>query len=188
MKKAKESETGMKLSILVVLAVLVSLPAHAQDQSSCKAYFQVLRADSKAPGLRAGMDSAQKKWWDNEGQKKYPGLCLNGAVMSPDKPRYLVIWSKSKSIAPTSPAPTDVYGQTTAALQATAPTTKIYTRRWNLASITIVNLYNDGTLLLPPVYFETEDLGFPLRLKSAKILEASVKYLWQERVFLTKPD
>jgi hypothetical protein len=61
-------------------------------------------------------------------------------------------------------------------------------RRWNLASITLVNLYYDGTLLLPPVYFETEDPGFPLRLNSTKILEAAVKYLWQERVFLTKPD
>jgi hypothetical protein len=182
----------VKISILVAfataLALFVSIPALAQDQSSCKAYFQVLRADSKTPGLRTGVDSGQKKWWDDEGQKKYFGLCLNGAVMSPDKPRYLVIWSRSKSIAPTSPALTDVYGQTTAALQATAPATKIYTHRWNLASVTILNLYYDGTLLLPPVYFETEDLGFPLRPNSTKILEAAVKYLWQERVFLTKPD
>jgi hypothetical protein len=187
MKRVK-SEASVRLPILVVLAMLVSIPALAQDQSSCKAYFQVLQADSKAPGLRSGMDSGQKKWWDKEGQKDYAGLCLNGAMMSPDKPRYLVIWSRSKSIAPTAPAPTDVYGQTTAALQATAPNTPIYTRRWSLASVTVVNVYYDGSLLLPPVYFETEDLGFPFRPDSIKVLKSAVKYLWQERVFLTKPD
>lgn len=26
-------------------------------------------------GGDAGLDSAQKKWWEEKGQKKYPGLC-----------------------------------------------------------------------------------------------------------------
>ena len=74
----------MKISVLVVvvLATLVSFPALAQDQASCKAYFQVLQADAGMPGLHTGLNSAQKKWWDSNGQKKYPGLCLSGAIRS----------------------------------------------------------------------------------------------------------
>jgi hypothetical protein len=190
----------MKLSVLivVVLAMLGSFPALAQDQASCKAYFQVLEADKGMPGLRTGMDAAQKKWWDSNGQKKYPGLCLSGAIASGDKPRYLVIWSKSTSIGQTSPAPSEVYGQTATALQATAPTTRIYQPRWDLASVTIVNVLNDGSLLLPPVYFEADDRAIgafagagpinSLHPGSMKVLKAALDYLFQERVFLSNPD
>ena len=88
----------MKHAVIIVLAMLAPLAAFAQDESSCKAYFQVLRAEAGTPGLRVGMDSGQKRWWENKGRKKYPGLCLSGSVTSFDKPRYLVIWSNSKSI------------------------------------------------------------------------------------------
>jgi len=190
----------MKMSVLVVvvLATLVSFPALAQDQASCKAYFQVLQADAGTPGLRTGLDLAQKKWWDSNGKKKYPGLCLSGAITSGDKPRYLVIWSKSTSIGQTSPAPTEVFGQTVAALQATAPMTRIYQRRWHLASVTIVNVLTDGSLLLPPVYFEADDrfIGAfsgagPFNAwhpGSTKVLKAALDYLFQERVFLSNPN
>ncbi len=111
----------MKSFVLVALAMLVSVPALAQDQASCKAFFQVLQANAGTPGLRTGLDRAQKKWWESSGQKKFPGLCLNGSVMSGDKPRYLVIWSKSKSIGQASVPPNEVYGQMASALQATRP-------------------------------------------------------------------
>jgi hypothetical protein len=188
----------MKSSIFVVLAMLVSFPALAQDQASCKAYFQVLQADAGMPGLRTGLDSAQKKWWDSNGQKKYPGLCLNGAVMSADKPRYLVIWSKSKTIGQTSPPPGEVYGQTASALQATAPTIRIYQPRWDLASVTVINVLNDGSLLLPPVYFEADDrlMGAftgagpinSVHPGSRKVLKAALDYVYKERAFLSNPN
>ena len=63
----------------------------------------------------------RKNGGTSNGQKKYPGLCLNGSVMSGDKPRYLVIWSKSNSIGQASLASNEVFGQTASALQATAP-------------------------------------------------------------------
>jgi len=189
---------SMRTSILVVLAMLGSLPALAQDQASCKAHFQVLRADAGMPGLRTGLDSAQKKWWESHGQKKYPGLCLSGAITSGDKPRYLVIWSKSKSIGQTSPPPSDMYGQTASALQATTPATRIYQPRWDLASVTIINVLNDGSLLLPPVYFEADDRAIgaltgagtinSLHPGSRKVLKAALDYLFQERVFLSNPN
>jgi hypothetical protein len=189
---------SMRTSILVVLAMLGSLPALAQDQASCKAYFQVLRAEEGMPGLRTGLDSAQKKWWESRGQKQYPGLCLNGAVTSGDKPRYLVIWSKSKAIGQTSPPPAEVYGQTAMALQATAPMTRIYQPRWDLASVTVINVLNDGSLLLPPVYFEADNRAIgaftgagpinSLNPGSRKVLKAALDYLFQERVFLSKPN
>ena len=188
----------MKISVLVVLVMLGSLPALAQDQASCKAYFQVLQADAGMPGLRTGLDSAQKKWWEKNGQKKYPGLCLNGAVMSGDKPRYLVIWSKSKTIGQTSPPPAEVYGQTAMALQATAPMTRIYQSRWDLASVTVINVLNDGSLLLPAVYFEADDrlIGAftgagpinSVHPGSMKVLKAALDYLYKERVFLSNPN
>lgn len=187
----------MKLSIFVAVAALAALPALAQDQTACKGYFQVLRADKDMPGLVSGLDAAQKKWW-NSHQKKYPGLCLNGAVTSGDKPRYLVIWSKSVTVGQTSQGPADVYGQMATALAATAPTTKIYQKRWDLASITVINVEGDGSLLLPPVYFEADDRWTgaltgagpinSLHPGSAKVLKAAVNYLYKERAFLVNPD
>lgn len=179
----------MKTFALAALVMLGAIPALAQNQASCKAYFQVLRADAGTPGLRAGLDPGQKRWWESKGQKKYPGLCLDGSVMSADKPRFLVIWSKSKSVGQASVPSNEVYGQTSSALQAlppTAPSTRIYQPRWDQASVTIVNVLYDGSLMLPPVYFETDQHVWVLFPNSHKVLEAAVKYLSQERVFLTK--
>jgi len=178
----------MKHFVLVALAMLGSIPALAQDRPSCKAFFQVLRADAGTPGLRTGLDPAQKKWWESKGQNKYPALCLNGSVTSGGKPRYLVIWSKSKSIGQASLAPNEVYGQTASALQATAPTVRIYQPRWDLASVTIVNVLADGKLMLPPIYFEADQHVWVLRPDSPKVLDAALKYLSQERAFLSEPN
>lgn len=187
----------MKVLLLLAVAALTSLPALAQDQASCKGYFQVLRADKGMPGLVSGLDAAQKKWWDSH-QKKYPGLCLSGVATSGDKPRFLVIWSKSLTVGPTSPGPADVYGQMAPTLAGTAPTTKIYQKRWDLAAVTVINVQGDGSLLLPPVYFEADDRwtgaltgAGPINSfhpGSAKVLQAAVDYLYQERAFLAHPD
>jgi hypothetical protein len=183
-----ESEALMKFFALVALTVLGSIPAMAQDQASCKAYFQVLRAVAGTPGLAAGLDSSQKTWWENTGKKKYPGLCLDGSLMAADKPRYLVIWSKSKTMGQSSLPPNEVYGQTPNALQSTAVTTKIYQSRWDQASVTVVNVQYDGSLMMPPVYFETDSHVWILAPSSRKVLEGALQYLSQERVFLIKPD
>jgi hypothetical protein len=184
----------MKLFVIVALAMLGAIPVFAQDQASCKAFFQVLRADAGTPGLRAGLDPRQKNWWDGNGQKKYPGLCLSGSVTSGDKPRYLVIWSNSNSIGEASLAPNEVFGVTASALRTTAPSARIYQPRWDKSSVTIVNVLYDGTLLLPPVYFQTDD-GGPLDLPyvfrlhdSLRVLDAALKYLSQERVFLATKE
>jgi hypothetical protein len=176
----------MKIFVLVALAMLGSIPASAQDQASCNAFFQVLRAEAGTPGLRTGLDPAQKRWWEGKGQKKYPGLCLTVSVTSGDKPRYLVIWSKSKSIGQATLPPNEVFGQTAATLQATAPPARIYQPRWDQASVTVVNVLYDGNLMLPPVYFETDQRVWVLWPNSRKVLEAAVKYLWQDRAFLPK--
>jgi hypothetical protein len=181
-------EIAVKLFVLFALAMLGPIPALAQDHASCKAFFQVLRADAGTPGLRVGLDPRQKRWWESEGQKKYPGLCLDGSVTSGAKPRYLVIWSKSKSIGQASPPPNEVYGQTASALQTTAPAARIYQPRWDLASVTIVNVLYDGSLLLPPVYFEADQHSWVLLPDSPKVLEGALQYLFQERVFLTNPN
>jgi hypothetical protein len=186
--KQRESEVAMKYFALLALTVLGSIPAMAQDQASCKAYFQVMQAVAGTPGLPAGLDSSQKTWWENTGKKKYPGMCLDGSVMAADKPRFLVIWSKSKTMGQSSLPANEVYGQTPSALQNTAVTTKIYQPRWDQASITVVNVQYDGSLMLPPVYFGTDDRVWILAPSSRKVLEGVLQYLWQERVFLTKPD
>ncbi len=174
----------MKVFVFVAAALLWSFPTLAQDQPSCKAFFQVLRADAGTPGLRAGLDSSQKRWWENTGKKKYAGLCLNGSEMSADKPRFLVIWSKSTSIGQSSVPPNEIFGQTSSALQTTAPTARIYRPRWDKASVTVVNVLYDGSLMLPPVYFETAHYFWFVVPDSRKVLEDGVKYLSQERVFL----
>jgi hypothetical protein len=178
----------MKFFAVFALVTLGAIPALAQDQASCKAFFQVLRAEPGTPGLRAGLDSAQKSWWDNDGKKKYPGLCLDGSITATDKPRYLVIWSKSKMMGQSSLPAYEVYGQTPAALQATAVTTRIYQPRWDQASVTVVNVQSDGSSMMPPVYFETDDHVWILAPSSRKVLEGALRYLSQERVFLSKPD
>jgi hypothetical protein len=187
----------MSLPLLVALVALTSLPALAQDQATCKGYFQVLRAGKDMPGLVSGLDAAQKKWWGSH-QKKYPGLCLSGSVATGDKPRYLVIWSKSLTVGQTSQGPSDIYGQMAATLAATTPTTKIYQKRWDLAAVTVINVEADGGMLLPPVHFEADDRwtgaltgAGPIHSfhpGSAKVLQAAVDYLYQERVFLAHPD
>jgi len=189
-------KSPMRFSLLL-FAALGALPALAQDQASCKGYFQVLRAGK---GLTSGLDTAQKKWWDKH-QRKYAGLCLNGAVTFGDKPRYLVIWSNSNTSGQRPPDPADVYGQKAPALMLTAPTaasTKIYQKRWDLASVTIINVEGDASMLLPPIYFEADDRWTgaltgagplnSLHPGSAKVLKAAVDYLYRERIFLPKPD
>ena len=170
--------------------MLASIPAVAQDQTSCKAYFQVLWTEAGTPGLHVGMDSGQKRWWEDTGRKKYSGLCLNGAVTSADKPRYLVIWSKTRSFgvftvnstgSQPSVAPNEIYGEKPSAVQGTAPTEYIYKPRWKIASVTILNIAYDGSLELPPVYLAPGNLKLGvLWSDGAKVLEAAVKYLSQE--------
>jgi hypothetical protein len=164
----------MKLTVLIALAMLALPPAFAQDQSSCKAFFQVVRSESQSSGLRTGMGSGQIKWWQSEGQKKYPGLCLDGSVTSGDKPRYLVILSKSKSFSQASTTPNEIYGQTGSELQASAPKEWIYQPRWNTATVTVLYVLYDGKADVPPVHISTG---------RGKALQAALKFLWQEPVF-----
>jgi len=172
-----------RFSAVALLAVVAAVPAFGQDQSSCKAYFQVVRATADSPGLRAGMDGGDKSWWDSEGQKKYPGLCLDGSVTSGDKPRYLLIWSKAKSIGQSSVSPSEIYGQSASAVEATAPKEWIYQPRWNVTSITVAYVLYDGTIEVPPVHFVAFDkigLFFPDRRNA---LKEAIRFLSQEPPF-----
>lgn len=178
----QEGEAAMKFTAVVAAAILASIPAFGQD-TSCKAFFQVVHARAGSPGLVTGMDASEKKWWESEGEKKYPGLCLNGSVSSGDKPRYLLIWSKSKSIGQASVAPNEVFGQTTTALEATAPREWIYQPRWNVASVTIAYVLYDGRLDIPPVHFAAGDRSAWVFPNDRKALEAAVKFLAQEPPF-----
>jgi hypothetical protein len=178
----------MKMFAAVAVAMLSSIPTFAQNHASCKAFFQVLQADAGMPGLHTGLNRKQKSWWDNKGQRRYPDLCLDGSIMSGDKPRFLVIWSNSKSIGEGSLAPNEVYGQTANALRATAPTVKIYQRTYNWTSVTVVNVQYDGTLLLPAVYYLKDNFPYEVvRPGSVKVLDSALRYLSQERVFLANP-
>jgi hypothetical protein len=176
----------MKSLAVIGLAMLGTIPVLAQDQAGCKIYFQVLRGEPGAPGLHAELDSRQKGWWENEGKKKYAGLCLSGADMSGEKPRFIVIWSNSKTIGQSSVPGSEIYGQQPATLQATSPAARIYQPRWDKAQVTVINVKPDGTLLLPPVYFETDSHSWIFAPDSRKVLEAIVKYLRQEQVFVTE--
>jgi hypothetical protein len=174
-----------KASLPIVLAMLASVPALAQDQAACKAYFQVLRGESGKPGLHAGLDSGQKRWWENEGKKKYAGLCLSTSDTSGQKPRFLVIWSESKTIGQSSVPPNETYGQQSDALQSTSPAARIYQPRWDKAQVTVLNVQSDGSLMLPPVYFETDSHSWIFFPDSRRVFDAVVKYLSQEQVFVT---
>lgn len=176
----------MRFTIAFALAMLASVPAFGQDHTSCKAYFQVVRAQAGSPGFSVGLSDGEKKWWESQGQKKYPSLCLDGSVMTGDKPRYLLIWSKSKSIGQASVSPNDVFGQTTAALQATAPKEWIYQPRWNVASVTIAYVLYDGRLDVPPVHFASFDRDVFVFPDNGRVLRDAVKFLSQEPVFSPK--
>ena len=173
-----------RFSPLLVFALFASMPAIAQDQAGCKAYFQVLRGESGTPGLRTGPDTGQKRWWENEGKKKYAGLCLGGADVSGEKPRFLVIWSTSKTLGQSSVPPNEIYGQQSAALQSTATTTRIYQPRWDKATVTVINVQTDGGLMLPPVYFQTDDHSWIFFPDSRRVFESVVKYLYYEQAFV----
>ena len=189
--KLSESEAAMKLTVVVAVVVLgLSIPAFGQDKTSCKAFFQVVRADTQTPqNLSTGMDGAQKKWWENEGQKKYPGLCLNGSVSTGDKPRYLVILSKSGSIDQSAVDPAEVFGQTTADIQNAAPKEWIYKPRWNFASISVLYVWYDGKIDPPPVHMQAGDRSvgwfWP---NSTKVIKVAMKYLSQEPPFVNSSD
>jgi hypothetical protein len=176
----------MKSTVLVAFAILAAIPAFGQNQGACKAFFQVVRARAESPGLAVGMDSKAKKWWETEGQKKYPGLCLDGSVTSGDKPRYLVIWSKSKSIGKSSLAPNSIFGQNSSALESAAPQAWIYLPRWNVASVTVAYVLYDGSLEVPPIYFASGDRSAWFFPDNGKVLKEAVKFLSQEPVFPPK--
>jgi hypothetical protein len=172
----------MKLTAVIALVMLgLSIPALGQDQTSCNAFFQVLQADTQTPeNLRTGMDKAQKKWWENIGQKKYPRMCFNGSVSTGDKPRYLVVWSKSGSIEQGAVPPGGIYGQTMSALQSTAPQERIYRPLWNRASISIVGFSIKGNLDRAPVRMTAEDRTHWFWMDSSKVLKVALQYLAQE--------
>jgi hypothetical protein len=177
---------AVKFAAAVALAIVASIPTFGQDQASCKAFFQVVRARAESPGLSAGMDSKEKRWWETDGQKRYPGLCLNGSVTSGDKPRYLLIWSKSKSIGQSSLASNEIFGQTSSSLATAAPHAWIYLPRWNVASVTIAYVLYDGSLDIPPVYFASGDRAAWFFPANGKVLEEAVKFLSQEPIFSPK--
>lgn len=82
----------MKVVVILASVIFTSLLGFAQEKPSCQAYFQVVQEDPRiAGGFAAGMNEPQKTWWDKKGQKKYPGLCWNGSVLSGDKPRFLLV-------------------------------------------------------------------------------------------------
>ena|ERR1700683_582076 len=142
----------------ILLALVLSGPALGQNSTSCKAFFQVLRADTQFPAhLRTGMSGAQQSWWEREGQRKYPGLCLDGSVITGDKPRYLVILSRSGSIDESALEPGEVYGQSASALRATASKHWIYEPRFDMASISVLSVSYDGSLDEPPVHMAAGD-------------------------------
>jgi hypothetical protein len=180
--KLGESEAAMKLTAVVALVMLGwSIPAFGQDKTSCNAYFQVLRADTQTPeNLRSGMDEAQQKWWQNKGQKEYPRMCFNGSVRTGDKPRYLVVWSKSGSIEQAAVAPGEVYGQTITAIQSTAPKERIYRPLWNRASISILRVSSEGNFDPAPVRMTADDRVHRFWRDSSKVLKVALQYLAQE--------
>jgi hypothetical protein len=172
----------MKLTAVVSLGMIVmaglSLSAAAQDKSSCQAFFQVVRVDTKTPEhFRAGMDEAQTKWWDNEGHKEYQELCLNGSVTAEDKPRYLVLWSKPDSIREAAVTPGEVFGQTTSAIQNMATKDLIYRPRWDRAAVAIVSISYEGNRVLTPVFTTTNDRVLLFVPDSPSVLRFALQYL-----------
>jgi hypothetical protein len=137
-----------------------------------------VRADTQTPGhFRAGLDQAQKYWWDNEGQKDYQGLCLDGSVTAEDKPRYLVIWSKRGSIDQAAVTPGEIYGQSASVIQIIATKDLIYRPRWDRASVAIVSVSYEGNRLLTPVYTTTNDRVLLFIPDSLSVLRFAVQYL-----------
>jgi hypothetical protein len=133
------------------------------------------------------MDKVQEKWWENIGQKKYPRICLNGSVSIGDKPRYLVVWSKSGSIEQGAVAPGEVYGQTLSAIQSTAPKERIYRPSWSRASISIAGFSIDGNLDLAPVRMTAGDRDHWFWMDSSKVLKVALQYLAQEEEMDSTP-
>ncbi len=177
----------MKLTAVVALAVLgLSTAAFGQNTTACKAFFQVVHADTQTPqGLRVGMDGAQKRWWENEGQKQYPGLCLNGSVTAGDKPRYVVILSKGGSIHSNAFDPSEVFGQSAAEIQGAAPQEWIYKPRWNFASISVLYVWYEGKVDPPPVHMQAGDRsGGWFWPNSTKVIKVAMKFLSQEPPFV----
>ena len=165
---------ALLFGLLFLLAMLASTPAVAEGQTSCKAYFQVV--EQEGGNLRAGMDGAQKRWWENTGHKKYLGLCWDGSVSSNDKPRYLVIWSKSGSSdtdaklsksdgtkttqQPASGTISNVFGQRPDGVEKTDPTAWLYKGRRNMGQVSVVTISYDGKMEIPPVWVPVHDRTF----------------------------
>jgi hypothetical protein len=186
---------------LITILADSSLPGLAQDKSACQAYFQVVQRDARiAGGFIAGGNEAQKKWWEKQGKKNYPGLCWDGSVLSVDKPRYLLIWlaenhselvpttSSETSTQPVTGTVTDTYGQPAGSIEGTATTRTtshgFAEKNWTTVSISIVKISPEGTLELPAIYFKTVGASFlesqsPIRWSSdgQKALEGALKFL-----------
>jgi hypothetical protein len=171
--------------VAALLMLACAIPAFGQDKTSCKAFFQVLRADTESPKhLRAGMSGSEKRWWENEGQKRYPGLCLDGSVSSGDKPRYVVMMSPSGSIGDSAVTPDEVYGLPASAIQSTAPKEWIYEPRWDMASISILTVSYDGSLDQPAVHMAAGDRTWGwLWPNNTKVLQVAIRFLSKEQVF-----
>jgi len=177
-----------RIVIFAAFALLAAIPAHTQEQSACKAYFQVVHATEGSPGLSVGMNSGDKSWWESEGQKKYPGLCLDGSVTAGDKPRYLLIWTKSKSFGQASVPSNEVFREPASALETTAPKEWIYQPRWNVTGLTIAYVLYDGTIDVPPVHFVAFDKTGWIFPHNRRPLEEAVRFLSQEPVFWPKSN
>jgi hypothetical protein len=82
---------------LLVLLFFFPLASPAQD---CKAHFSVAHSDGKT--IQPGLTAEQSKFWQQNGEKKYKGMCLDE-----EKPQYLILWTEDLVNGQISQAITD---------------------------------------------------------------------------------
>jgi hypothetical protein len=82
---------------LLVLLLFFPLASPAQD---CKARFSVAHSDGKT--IQPGLTAEQTKFWQQNGEKKYKGICLDE-----EKPQYLILWTEDLANGQISQAITD---------------------------------------------------------------------------------
>jgi hypothetical protein len=80
------------LSLWILLLAPIGIPAQT-GPSNCYAHILVISRDWNNPERFQfnNLSTAQVKWWLNEGQKKFKGVCLALKVEDAD---YVLIWSQ----------------------------------------------------------------------------------------------
>jgi hypothetical protein len=144
--------------------LLLLFPSSALGQE-CKARFSVAYTDGKT--TQPGMSADQLKFWKQNAEKKYKGLCLDD-----EKPQFLLVWSDALENAHISQGITDDVNRIRRAPSSTN-TRSQGTEKSSMRAISSASIHDTAYVFLFDLSQEPAAMVYKGKGEAARPLEAA---------------